>query len=275
MDSGYLPLPLPSPLNDVTKVDANPPPREQGSTAAAGATSIRRDPQRHLSGSLAICGLTTCGAVVLQAGPGGMCAQCDQISYCCKQHQREDWPNHRTTCIFYKNLLKQCIKIAPWAHEGIRVKGRTYADNVEASFDKKITIKDKFAAYFSFDKEEDIDDPEGDEDIPMLMQQIPSPYNPTWLFIYHEEGRTTSFEYEDPLPALLERASPYEEIFISKGMTMSMAGGLIQICCTDFPMRIKARLMPMHRFNTIADQLTKEGVVIIFNIRIVVIVGLV
>ena len=134
--SGPLPLPTPRPLNDITRA------REQGSTAAPGATSIRRDPQGNFSDPQAICGLTTCGAVVLQAGPGGMCAQCDQISYCCKQHQREDWPNHRTTCIFYKNLLKQCIKIAPWAHEGIRVKGRTYADNVEASFDKKITIKD-------------------------------------------------------------------------------------------------------------------------------------
>ena len=29
---------------------------------------------------------------------GGLCSQCREVSYCCKEHQRSDWSRHKTGC---------------------------------------------------------------------------------------------------------------------------------------------------------------------------------
>ena len=42
-----------------------------------------------------VCALTSCGVLVAK---GGLCSQCREVSYCCKEHQRSDWSRHKTGC---------------------------------------------------------------------------------------------------------------------------------------------------------------------------------
>ena len=43
-----------------------------------------------------VCGLATCAALV--QSKGGLCSQCREVNYCCKEHQRSDWRRHKAEC---------------------------------------------------------------------------------------------------------------------------------------------------------------------------------
>ena len=41
------------------------------------------------------CGLTGCGVNIEK---GGLCTGCRSVNYCSKEHQRRDWPSHKSKC---------------------------------------------------------------------------------------------------------------------------------------------------------------------------------
>ena len=235
------------------------------------ASSGRSSGQRQ-SLELHFCGLQGCRSEVLGGGPGGLCYECYQVSYCCPEHQREDWANHKESCKFHSNIKKKAgVFVAPWANEHIQKPRRTSTDNAHSSSNKK---RDELANPLSKDNKEHVSNLGNvqNDDLPMLHNTIWSkdPANPTSLHTFHKEGWSRSFEYGPQVdrtnqitPLLheiqLHNNSPYEEVVINRGMTESVAGGLIMISCTHVPLRIKARLTPPHHFNRILKEILKKG----------------
>ena len=214
------------------------------------------------------CGLQECRSAVLEDGPGGLCYECDQVSYCCPEHQREDWANHKESCETHSNIKKKVMFVAPWANEHIREPRRT--STAHSSSNKKREL----ANPLSKDNKEHVSKLGNvqNDDLPMLHNTIWSkdPANPTSLHTFHKEGWSRSFEYgpqvnrTNQIPPLLHEIqlhnnSPYEEVVINRGMTESVAGGLIMISCTHVPLRIKARLTSTHYFNRILEEILKKG----------------
>ena len=52
------------------------------------------------------CGLPGCEIKVIK---GGLCSQCRSVNYCSKEHQRSDWPSHKSTCRAAKKQPKQTV----------------------------------------------------------------------------------------------------------------------------------------------------------------------
>ena len=63
------------------------------STATEGAGS--KASTTGATGTNPTCGLTGCEVKVSK---GGLCSQCRSVNYCSKEHQRTDWPLHKSTC---------------------------------------------------------------------------------------------------------------------------------------------------------------------------------
>ena len=246
-----------------------------GSNSASTASTSTSGKGSDHEQSLKYCGLTECQSPVFLDGqwisPGGLCNQCTQVSYCCPEHQREDWANHKESCEFGAKLLKQVCFVAPWAGEHIRAPRRTSADNAHSSSYKKLGGRDELANVLYKEHVSNLGNVQGD-DLPMLIQIVwpTEPANPISRLTFHKEGWSTSFEYvyqierSNQIPPLLHDIqlhdkSPYEEVIINRGMKESVAGGLIMISCTNVQMRIKARLTPSHHFNRILEEILKEG----------------
>ena len=64
-----------------------------------------------------ICGLPGCGVKV---DKGGLCTGCRSVNYCCKDHQRKDWPTHKLKCRSGKRceLLRNVFKDSQKNHSG-------------------------------------------------------------------------------------------------------------------------------------------------------------
>ena len=41
------------------------------------------------------CGLAVCGVKVEE---GGLCTGCRSVKYCSTEHQKRDWPSHKSKC---------------------------------------------------------------------------------------------------------------------------------------------------------------------------------
>ena len=50
------------------------------------------------SGQLRSCALTTCGAREGHPSHFSKCGACKTVSYCCREHQLQDWPAHKAAC---------------------------------------------------------------------------------------------------------------------------------------------------------------------------------
>ena len=47
---------------------------------------------------LRTCALPGCGAKEAHPAHFKSCAACRTVVYCCREHQAEDWPNHKKAC---------------------------------------------------------------------------------------------------------------------------------------------------------------------------------
>ena len=64
-------------------------------TATAGANVKASTGVKATGGTNPTCALTGCGVKV---NKGGLCSGCRSVNYCSKEHQRSDWPSHKSVC---------------------------------------------------------------------------------------------------------------------------------------------------------------------------------